>query len=68
MKVRNGRVVRKGRNELVKTIVRGVRADSELWELCDLVADRKDISRNELILLAIYEYCTSSEKEIESEK
>ena len=63
MEVRNGRKVRNGRNAMVRTMVRGVRGECEMWEKCDLIAKKMGISKNELVLIAIYEYCEKCEKD-----
>ena len=68
MEVKDGRKVRNNRNAMVRTIVRGVRGDCEIWEMCDLVAKQLCMTRNELVLLAIYEYCKGRVKDGKNEE
>ena len=58
MEVINGRKARNRRDSNIETRVIGVRGEKQLWALCDKVAEREKMTRNELILIAIYEYCT----------
>lgn len=63
MKIENGRIVRKKRNSFAGSVVKGVRADSEFWLMCENVANSENTSRNELIVRVVAQYCESKELE-----
>ena len=50
-------IERRKRNSFVETVVRGVRADSDFWSKCDLIAKSEKTTRNELIVRVVSEYC-----------
>lgn len=45
------------RKENKKTVVRGIRAPQNFWERCDVVANREQKTRNDLIVKVVSEYC-----------
>lgn len=61
MKIENGKIVRKKRNSFSGSVVKGVRADSEFWTMCDNVANGENTSRNELIVRVVAQYCERKE-------
>ena len=40
----------------IKTVVRGIRATDEFWEICQEVAERENTTRNELIVKVLNKY------------
>ena len=50
---------RNRRNSFIKTYVKGIRADSEFWAKCDLIAKSENTTRNDLIVSVVNEYCNS---------
>lgn len=57
MKYENGRMVREHRKGNNKGIFTSIRCYDGFIELCEKVALDKNMSRNELILVAVTEYC-----------
>lgn len=47
-----------------KTVVKGVRAEQEFFDKCDLVAKYEDVDRNKLIIRVVSEYCEKVENTI----
>ena len=43
-----------------KTVVKGLRAEQEFFDKCDLVAKAECIDRNKLIIRVVSEYCDNS--------
>ena len=61
MKIENGKRVRNKRNSFIPTIVKGVRAEPEFFELVDERANAESTSRNELIVRVMTKYCEREE-------
>lgn len=40
-----------------KTVVKGIRANQEFFDKCDLVAKAESVDRNKLIVRVMSEYC-----------
>lgn len=57
VKIENNKKVRNRRNTFVPTIVKGVRAETSFWENLDKVAKEDGVTRNELIVVAVCQYC-----------
>lgn len=45
-----------------KTVVKGIRAEQEFFDKCDLVAKAEGVDRNKLIVRVMSEYCASFER------
>lgn len=45
-----------------KTVVRGIRANQEFFDKCDLVAKAEGVDRNKLIVRVVEEYCASFDR------
>ena len=48
-----------------KTVVKGIRASQEFFDMCDLVAKCENIDRNKLIIKAVCDYVKKETKKIE---
>ena len=57
MRIENNRRVRNRRNSFTPTIVKGVRAEPEFFELVDKKANLEQTTRNELIVRVMTKYC-----------
>ena len=58
--MRNNRHYQHRKNTFTTTIVKGVRAEEDWWDKCDVVAGREETSRNELIVRVVEQYCDKS--------
>lgn len=50
-----------------KTVVKGIRASQEFFDMCDLVAKAEGVDRNKLIVRVVSEYCDSLCKSLATE-
>lgn len=57
MRIENNRRVRNKRNSFTPTIVKGVRAEPEFFDLVDKKANSEGTNRNELIVRVMTKYC-----------
>lgn len=46
-----------------KTVVKGIRASQSFFDKCDEVARKNGMTRNALIVSAVYSYCTKCNKD-----
>ena len=56
----NGKLVRNNRWTEIKTVVRGLRAEQSFFDTVGMVAKAENISKNELIVRVVSEYCTTN--------
>ena len=57
MKIENNKKLRNARNSFIPTSVKGIRAENAFWDKCDKIAKQEGKTRNELIVIAVCEYC-----------
>lgn len=50
-----------------KTVVKGIRAEQEFFDKCDLVAKAEGVDRNKLIVRVMSEYCAGYYKSLITE-
>ena len=65
MRIERNRIVPNAKGSGIKTEVRGIRAESEFWELCDTVCEMQGTNRNELIVRATMQYCNRFAKRLQ---
>ena len=49
---------RNKRNSFISTKVVGVRADLQFWDMCDKQAKKENVTRNNLIVSVMLDYCS----------
>ena len=53
----NGKLVRNNKWTGIKTVVKGLRAEQSFFDKVEIVAKAENISKNELIVRVVSEYC-----------
>lgn len=48
----------------IKTKVRGIRADEDFWDNCQIVADSQKTDVNKIIVFAVSKFCEKKLKQI----
>ena len=59
----NGKLVRNNKWTGIKTVVKGLRAEQSFFDKVESVAKAENISKNELIVRVMSEYCDKKENE-----
>lgn len=57
----NGKLVRNNKWTGIKTVVKGLRAEQSFFDKVEMVAKAENISKNELIVRVVSEYCEKVE-------
>jgi predicted DNA-binding ribbon-helix-helix protein len=52
----NGKLQKNRSYSGVKTVTRTIRAEKSFFDLCDKVAQEKGVTRNDLVIMVLFEY------------
>lgn len=58
--ITNGKIFKNNKRTGIKTIVKGIRAEKSFFDKCSLVAKQEGVTRNELIVKVLTEYCDNN--------